>query len=128
MHAPALCLPRGRRLVVTSGHCAGTYLIPFYLEGGEYHDCMCALREVAFRDSLPLRVSDSTVSMYHGMTVSPHPGAACGGKELLEVEHEHWLDMGIWAIESPGRQQELSHECLSRRRRFRLTSGASKGR
>jgi len=48
VHAPALCLPRGRRLVVTSGHCAGTYLIPFYLEGGEYHDCMCALREVAF--------------------------------------------------------------------------------
>ena len=33
VHAPALCLPRGRRLVVTSGHCAGTYLIPFYLEG-----------------------------------------------------------------------------------------------
>ena len=32
-HAPALCLPRGRRLVVSSGHCAGTYLIPFYLEG-----------------------------------------------------------------------------------------------
>ena len=45
VHAPALCLPRGRRLVVTSGHCAGTYLIPFDLEGGEYHDCMCALRK-----------------------------------------------------------------------------------
>ncbi len=81
---------------MTSRHCAGMYLIPFYLEGGEYHDCMCALREVAFRDSLPLRVSDSTVSMYHGMTVSPHPpGAACGGKELLEVEHEHG---SIWAM------------------------------
>ena len=62
VHAPALCLPRGRRLVVTSGHCAGTYLIPFYLEGGEYHDCMCALREVAFRDVIRYRyapVSDS---------------------------------------------------------------------
>ena len=69
VHAPALCLPRGRRLVVTSGHCAGTYLIPFYLEGGEYHDCMCALREVAFRDSLPLRVS-----AFHGVHVPWHDG------------------------------------------------------
>ncbi len=63
------------------------------------------------------------------MTVSPHPGAACGGKELLEVEHEHWLDMGIWVIESPGRQQELSHE-LSRGEVEiqRDERGASKGR
>lgn len=42
---PAHGLLHGRRLVVSSGHCAGTYLIPFYLEGGvvrSYHDCCAA--------------------------------------------------------------------------------------
>ena len=78
VHAPALCLPRGRRLVVTSGHCAGTYLIPFYLEGGEYHDCMCALRKRCARLRFVIRyryaLVRSTVSMYHDGVPAPRRG------------------------------------------------------